>query len=69
METSITREMLLEADEVFLTNSIYNMRWVSHLGETTYNHRTTMEIYRQIQQTNPDVFVSVGMILLVRRNK
>lgn len=56
MENSITREMLLEADEVFLTNSIYNMRWVSHLGETTYNHRTTMEIYRQIQQTNPDVF-------------
>lgn len=56
METMVSREMLEEADEVFLTNSIFNMRWVSHIDEKNYGSRATRDIYSQIQQTNPDVF-------------
>ncbi|RZK29999.1 MAG: hypothetical protein EOO61_19870, partial [Hymenobacter sp.] len=35
-ETTITEQMLLDADEVFFTNSIYNMRWVSNVEDKQY---------------------------------
>lgn len=56
VETSITTEALLEADEVFLTNSIYNMRWVAGIGSKKYLNLLTRKIFEQLRQTNPTVF-------------
>ncbi len=36
VETSLTVEHIKTADEVFLTNSIYGIRWVKQFGETVY---------------------------------
>jgi branched-chain amino acid aminotransferase len=50
-ETSIAVEDILNADEVFLTNSIYDMRWVKSIGNTAYSNSTTQKIYSLILQT------------------
>lgn len=44
-ETSITIEALLSADEVFFTNSIYNIRWVQRIGDSVYRKENTQKIY------------------------
>ena len=36
-EAAITVEELLNADEVFLTNSIFNLRWVQRIGDKKYS--------------------------------
>jgi branched-chain amino acid aminotransferase len=36
---------LLHADEVFLTNSVYNMRWVQSVGDKKYSNMQTQKIY------------------------
>lgn len=48
METAITEEMLAEADEVFLTNSSYGIRWVGEIGSVKYTSRHTKDIYREV---------------------
>jgi branched-chain amino acid aminotransferase len=55
-ETAITLEFLLDADEVFLSNSIYNMRWVSSIGEKKYTNKTTRSIFEAFVKTNPLIF-------------
>lgn len=55
-ETEISKEMLLEADEVFLSNSIYNIRWVAAIGEKKYSNTVTRQIFESLLQTNPAVF-------------
>jgi len=55
-ETSITQAMLLDADEVFFTNSIYNIRWLSAIENKTYKNVLVKEIYAWLLQTNPVVF-------------
>ena len=55
-ETAITEEMLLDADEVFLSNSIYNIRWVGGIGESTYGNTLTRAIFDNLSQTNRDSF-------------
>ena len=44
-------EELLDADEVFLTNSISNIRWVQSMGDKKYSNRYTREIYSGIFST------------------
>jgi branched-chain amino acid aminotransferase len=56
IEKEITIEDLLHADEVFLTNSIYNMRWVKGIESSNYSNFKTREIYYQLFQTYGDVF-------------
>ncbi len=56
IQEPISQEMILNADEVFLTNAIYNMRWVSTIGEKKYKHSTTKNIFEKIVQTNPHLF-------------
>ena len=46
---------ILGADEVFLTNSIYNLRWVSRISKKSYRNQITLEIYTKLRQTNGDV--------------
>lgn len=56
IETAITTAALMEADEVFLTNSIYTIRWVAGIGERTYANLLTQKIFQQLRQTNPAIF-------------
>lgn len=51
-ETMITVDDLLSAEEVFLTNSIYNMRWVQHMGEKKLTNTLTAKINAAIFPTN-----------------
>ncbi|MFM6924699.1 MAG: aminotransferase class IV [Ferruginibacter sp.] len=40
------------ADEVFLSNSIYNMRWVGRIGDKEYNCSQAQKIYAAVFSTN-----------------
>lgn len=50
-ETAIAVDELVNADEVFLSNSIYNIRWVHSLGDALYTHSITQKIYAAILPT------------------
>jgi len=50
-ETKISVEDLMNADEVFLTNSIYNIRWVQSIGNKNYTNLQTQKIYTSILPT------------------
>jgi len=52
----ITEEMLLDADEVFLSNSIYNIRWVASVGSKRYTNEVTRQIFNELTQTKPEEF-------------
>jgi branched-chain amino acid aminotransferase len=52
VEGKICVDDLLNADEVFLTNSIYNMRWVQSIGDKKYSNEQTQKIYAAIFSTN-----------------
>ncbi|MEO6405739.1 MAG: aminotransferase class IV [Ferruginibacter sp.] len=52
----ITQEMLMEAEEVFLTNSIYNMHWVAAIGQKKYNNHISRNIFEKISRTKPHIF-------------
>ena len=55
-ETAITKEMVLDADEVFLSNSIYNIRWVAAIEERKYSNIITRKIFESLCKTNAVVF-------------
>lgn len=55
-EVALTEDALMDADEIFLTNSIYNLRWVGNIGSKKFGQTTIREIYQSLQQTNPVVF-------------
>lgn len=44
----ISTQQLLEADEVFLTNSIYDIRWVEKFTEKKYSSDLVFSIYEKI---------------------
>jgi branched-chain amino acid aminotransferase len=52
IEGKLSVDDLLEADEVFLTNSIYNMRWVQSIGDKKYSNEQTQKIYAAFFSTN-----------------
>ena len=52
IEGRLTGDDLDAADEVFLTNSIYNLRWVQSLGEKKYTNIQTQKIYTTVFSTN-----------------
>ena len=56
VEQTISEADLADADEVFLTNSIYNMRWVSSIDNHNYQNKVTREIFHLLKQTNPNEF-------------
>lgn len=47
-QQEITEEQLMNADEVFLTNSIYDMRWVEKFRDTIYSCDESFSIYQKI---------------------
>ena len=50
-ETELTVQDILSADEVFLTNSIQNIKWVQRLGDTIYDNELTKKIYNSFTPT------------------
>jgi branched-chain amino acid aminotransferase len=51
IEREITLQDLQNADEVFLSNSIYNMRWVQRIDHTSYTNELSQKIYKAIFTT------------------
>lgn len=49
VEKEITIDDLLHAEEVFFTNSIYNMRWVQRIEDKEYTNAVTQKIYAAIE--------------------
>jgi branched-chain amino acid aminotransferase len=47
-ETSINVNDILTADEVFLSNSIYGIRWIKQIRNVQYNNTLTRQIYKLI---------------------
>ena len=52
VESQLTIADLENADEVFLSNSIYNMRWVGSIGDKEYTCSGAQKIYAAIFSTN-----------------
>lgn len=55
-ETEISVEMLLDADEIFLSNAIYNIRWVKSINNQSYLPVATQKIFYELAKTNPHIF-------------
>lgn len=55
-ETEISVEMIKAADEIFVSNSIYNIRWVAGLEDNTYTNSFVQKIDAVLKQTNAGVF-------------
>ncbi|RYY84662.1 MAG: hypothetical protein EOO15_18890 [Chitinophagaceae bacterium] len=51
VETQLTQEMLLRADEIFLTNALKGIRWVRHFGQRQYGSSVSRVLYGQLQAT------------------
>jgi branched-chain amino acid aminotransferase len=51
VEQEITETNLQQADEVFVTNSIYNLRWVQQIDNKNYVNDVTRKIYNQLFST------------------
>jgi branched-chain amino acid aminotransferase len=49
-ETIITKNMLIEADEIFMTNAIQGIRWVKQFRVAYYKNNITREIYNSIMK-------------------
>ncbi|MGB4935744.1 MAG: aminotransferase class IV [Ferruginibacter sp.] len=51
IETTLSIDDLVAADEVFLTNSIYHIRWVQAVGDKKYGNQQTQKIYSTLFST------------------
>jgi branched-chain amino acid aminotransferase len=51
-EKSLFIEDIMSADEVFLTNAIYGVRWVKQFEKTTYNLKWSMRIHTLTKPQN-----------------
>jgi branched-chain amino acid aminotransferase len=49
-ETGLTEADLLQADELFLTNTSYGLRWVGRLGEKQFSNNLSARLYRDAIQ-------------------
>ena len=50
-EIAVTIEDIMNADEVFFTNSINNIRWVQRIGDIAYVNTLTQKIYTSFTPT------------------
>ncbi len=56
IQKAISANDVFEANEIFLTNSIYNIRWVAGLGNITYSNQLTFKIVNELMQKEKDIF-------------
>lgn len=50
-EGTVRVESLLQADEIFLTNALYSVRWVGAFRDCRYSGATAREIYQLLQDS------------------
>lgn len=50
-EKEISRDDLLNADEIFFTNSMYNLRWVQRIGNKEFSNAISRKIYDTVIST------------------
>ena len=50
-EAVLTQEILLQADEVFLTNAITGIRWVKECRNKIYKNTFSSKIFTALDQT------------------
>ena len=50
-EKEISKDDLLNADEIFFTNSIYNLRWVQRIGDKEFSNVISRKIYDAVIST------------------
>jgi branched-chain amino acid aminotransferase len=55
-ETLVTKEAILDAHEVFLSNSVYNIRWVAGLENKTYTNAITYKIVEELMRKEGEVY-------------
>jgi branched-chain amino acid aminotransferase len=55
-ESVVTKEDILHADEVFLSNSIYNIRWVAGIEHKSYSNNITWKIVEELMRKEGDVY-------------
>jgi branched-chain amino acid aminotransferase len=48
LETALNVEDLEKAQEVFLTNASYGIRWVKQFRDTIYTNSLTQKIYKEL---------------------
>lgn len=51
VEQAMEQADLLQADEVFVTNAIYGLRWVQQVNDANYGNALTQKIYSLLQST------------------
>lgn len=51
VESALTTSDLLTAEEVFLTNSIYHIRWVQRINDAIFTNTLTRQIFADFIQT------------------
>jgi branched-subunit amino acid aminotransferase/4-amino-4-deoxychorismate lyase len=51
VEKEISTSELMDADEVFLTNSIYNIRWVQGIGDISFQNSFTHQFFLALEPT------------------
>jgi branched-chain amino acid aminotransferase len=54
-EAPVTQTDLAEADEIFLSNSISNIKWVAAVDGNKYTNELTRQIFSLLQKTNPSI--------------
>jgi branched-subunit amino acid aminotransferase/4-amino-4-deoxychorismate lyase len=47
-EKSLAAAELLQADEIFFSNAIKKMRWVSHIDQSDYTNEQIKNIYTRL---------------------
>jgi aminodeoxychorismate lyase len=50
-ETTVTVNDILQADEVFVTNATYNMRWIKQIDNASYKNELVQKIYNTLLPT------------------
>lgn len=55
-EIPITTDIVMNADELFITNAIHPIRWVSAVEEKIFGNTIISKLYQQLRQTNADIF-------------
>ncbi len=55
-ESVVIKEEILQADEFFLSNSIYNIRWVAGLESKSYTNNIIWKIVDELMRKNGDVY-------------
>ena len=50
-ESMLTEDILLNADEIFLTNVITGIRWVKQFRDNTYSNNITAKVFAELDRT------------------